>query len=46
MRLLPGAVPAANTVFYHSVSPRIEQSGNPGPRIARHGLTLRLWAPD
>ena len=26
--------------------PRMERSGNPGTRVARHGLALRPWAPD
>ena len=42
----PAAVPSADAVNYPSVPPRMERSGNPGSRVARHGLDLRLWAPD
>ncbi len=29
-----------------SLPPRTERSGDPGTRVARHGIALRLWAPD
>ena len=46
MRLRLAAVPIAATVIRPSVPPRMERSGIPGTRVARHGLALWLWAPD
>ena len=46
MRLRPAAVLIADTIIRPSVPPRMERSGNPGTRVARHGLALWFWAPD